>query len=158
MGTVQPNTQTLFDYCKSGKIYGMRVYIGYKYRNFKDKEGLKVLLAKVSDELTSLGHKTFILGRDLFQWKHHRSPSKSLKPIMSNMHKNDVFLAIMECDSKSSGLLFESICAKILGKKIILAVKKGINPKPFIYFSKDIIEFENYDNLLVSVKDRFKDL
>jgi len=149
---------TLFDNVKSGKIDRMRVYIGYKYRNFKDKEGLKVLLAKVSDELTSLGHATFILGRDLFQWKHHRSPSKSLKPIMSNMHKNDVFLAIMECDSKSSGLLFESMCAKILGKKIVLAVKKGVNPKPFSYFSKDVIEFENYDNLLVSVKARFKDL
>jgi len=136
----------------------MRVYIGYKYRNFKDKEELKVLLGRISDELTSLEHKTFVLGRDLFQWKHHTSPSKSIKPILSNMHKNDVFLAIIECGNKSSGLLFESFCAKILGKKIILAIKKGVNPKPFTYFSKDIIEFENYENLLVSVKERFKDL
>jgi len=136
----------------------MRVYIGYKYRNFKDKEELKVLLGRISDELTSLENKTFVLGRDLFQWKHHTSPSKSIKPILSNMHKNDVFLAIIECGNKSSGLLFESFCARILGKKIILAIKKGVNPKPFTYFSKDIIEFENYENLLVSVKERFKDL
>ena len=136
----------------------MRIYIGYKYRNFKDKEGLKSLLQKISDELSSLGHKTFILGRDEFEWTHHKRPSKSILPIIKNMRKNDVLFAVIECESKSNGLFIESLFATILGKRIILAVKKGINPKPFSYFSKDVIEFENYDNLLVSVKDRFKNL
>jgi len=136
----------------------MRVYIGYKYRNFKDKEGLKVLLQKISDELSSLGHKTFILGRDEFEWTHHKRPSKSILPIIKNMRKNDVLFAVIECESKSNGLFIESLFATILGKKVILAVKEGVSPKPFSYFSKDVIEFENYDNLLVSVKDRFKDL
>jgi len=136
----------------------MRVYIGYKYRNFKDKEGLKVLLQKISDELTSLGHKTFILGRDEFEWTHHKRPSKSILPIIKNMRKNDVLFAVIECESKSNGLFIESLFAAILGKKVILAVKKGVSPKPFSYFSKDMVEFENYNNLLVSVKDRFKDL
>ena len=136
----------------------MRVYIGYKYRNFKDKEGLKVLLQKISDELSSLGHKTFILGRDEFEWTHHKRPSKSILPIIKNMRKNDVLFAVIECESKSNGLFIESLFATILGKKVILAVKEGVSPKPFSYFSKDIIEFENYDELLVSVKDRFKDL
>jgi len=136
----------------------MRVYIGDKYRNFKDKEGLKVLLQKISDELSSLGHKTFILGRDEFEWTHHKRPSKSILPIIKNMRKNDVLFAVIECESKSNGLFIESLFATILGKKVILAVKEGVSPKPFSYFSKDVIEFENYDNLLVSVKDRFKNL
>ena len=136
----------------------MRVHIGYKYRNFKDKEGLKVLLQKISDELSSLGHKTFILGRDEFEWTHHKRPSKSILPIIKNMRKNDVLFAVIECESKSNGLFIESLFATILGKKVILAVKEGVSPKPFSYFSKDVIEFENYDNLLVSVKDRFKNL
>lgn len=136
----------------------MRVYIGYKYRNFKDKEGLKVLLQKISDELSSLGDKTFILGRDEFEWTHHKRPSKSILPIIKNMRKNDVLFAVIECESKSNGLFIESLFATILGKKVILAVKEGVSPKPFSYFSKDVIEFENYDNLLVSVKDRFKNL
>ncbi|HRY56771.1 MAG TPA: hypothetical protein P5014_01260 [Patescibacteria group bacterium] len=136
----------------------MRVYIGYKYRNFKDKEGLKVLLQKISDELSSLGHKTFILGRDEFEWTHHKRPSKSILPIIKNMRKNDVLFAVIECESKSNGLFIESLFATILGKKVILAVKEGVSPKPFSYFSKDVIEFYNYDNLLVSVKDRFKNL
>lgn len=74
------------------------------------------------------------------------------------MRKNDVLFAVIECESKSNGLFIESLFATILGKKVILAVKEGVSPKPFSYFSKDVIEFENYDNLLVSVKDRFKNL
>lgn len=131
---------------------GMDIYIGYKYRNFKDKEALKEILAKVSDEITSLGHKTFILGRDLFQWKHHSSPSKSIAPIIKNMRKNDVFLAVVECESKSHGLFLESFFARIFGKRMVLAVKKGVSPKPFSYFSHNIIEFENYEDLLIQIK------
>ena len=134
----------------------MNIYIGYKYRNFKDKEGLKENLSKISDTLSSLGHKTFILGRDAFNWNHHGKTSKSLPLIIKNIKKNDVLLAIIECDSKSNGLLFESFCTKIFGKKIILAVKKGVSPKPFSNFTKNIIEFENYEDLANSVRTDLK--
>lgn len=136
----------------------MNIYIGYKYRNFTDKERLKTLLQKISDGLSSLGHKTFILGRDEFEWAHHKRPSKSILPIIKNMRKNDVLFAVIECESKSNGLFIESLFATILRKKVIIAVKNGINPRPFSYFSKDIIEFENYDDLLVSVKNYFESL
>lgn len=125
----------------------MNIYIGYKYRNLKDKESLKENLSKISDSLSSLGHKTFILGRDEFEWSYHTAASKSLTPIIKNLKKNDVLLAVMECASRSNGLLFESFCAKIFGKKMILAVKKGVSSKPFSHFTKNIIEFEDYDDL-----------
>jgi hypothetical protein len=125
----------------------MNIYIGYKYRNFKDKESLKGVLEKVSETITSLGHKTFILGRDEFEWNHHKRPSKSIMPIIKNMRKNDVLFALIECESKSTGLLFETMCAKLMGKKIILALKKGLSGKPFKNYSKKIIEFEDYGDL-----------
>jgi hypothetical protein len=34
-----------------------------------------------------------------------------------------------------------------MGKKIILAVKKGLSGKPFKNYSKKIIEFEDYGDL-----------
>ncbi|HOD01458.1 MAG TPA: hypothetical protein PKH50_01920 [bacterium] len=125
----------------------MKIYVGYKYRNSSDKEKIKDVLSEVSSKLVSMGHTTFILGRDKFQWVHHTSPSKSLTPIIKNMKKSDAFLAIIECSSKSNGLLFESLCAKIFGKKIILAVKDNISPKPFSFFTKNIIKFEDYGDL-----------
>jgi len=131
----------------------MRVYIGYKYRNFKDKQALRNILERISETITSMGHNTFILGRDEFEWNHHKRPSKSVAPIIKNMRKNDVLFAIIECESKSNGLLIESIFARILGKKVVLAVKKGVSATPFKFFSHNIIEFEDYENLLSLVRN-----
>lgn len=125
----------------------MNIYIGYKYRNFKDKEALKNSLYIISDILTSMGHKTFILGRDEFNWNHHGSPQNSIIPIIKNITKNDIFLAIVECDSESNGLFFESFCSKIFGKKMILAIKNGFNGEPFSKFTKNIVNFENYEDI-----------
>ena len=130
----------------------MNIYIGYKYRNFKEKEALKQTLSEISEAISSLGHKTFILGRDRFNWNHHGSPSKSIVPIIKNIRKNDVFFAVVECDSKSDGLLFESLCSRVFGKKMILAVKKGLVGKPFNKFTKNIIEFENYEDLSNTIR------
>jgi len=130
----------------------MNIYIGYKYRNFKEKEALKQTLSELSEVISSLGHKTFILGRDKFNWNHHSSPSKSIVPIIKNIRKNDVFFAVVECDSKSDGLLFESLCSRVFGKKMILAVKKGLVGKPFNKFTKNIIEFENYEDLSNTIR------
>ncbi|MBW6442033.1 hypothetical protein K0B04_04000 [Patescibacteria group bacterium] len=134
----------------------MRIYIGYKYRNFKDKENLKENLSKISDALTSLEHKTFILGRDEFNWNHHKSPSKSVRPIVKNMRKNDVLFALIECESKSTGLLFETMCAKLMGKKIIIAVKNDVSGKPFKNYTKNVIEFETYEDLNNKISTELK--
>lgn len=136
----------------------MNIYIGYKYRNFKDKEGLKSTLNKVSETLSSMGHKTFILGRDEFEWNHHGGPSKSIFPIIKNMRKNDIFFALVECGSSSKGLFFESLCARIFGKKMILAVKDGVPSKPFSLFSHNVISFSDYDNLLSHIKEKLPSL
>ena len=136
----------------------MNIYIGYKYRNFKDKESLKKNLSKISDTITSLGHKTFILGRDEFNWNHHKKPSKSIAPIIKNMKKNDVLFALIECGNKSTGLLFETVCAKLMGKKIVLAVKNNASGKPFKNYTKNIIEFNDYEDLVNSIKTTFKQI
>lgn len=133
----------------------MNIYIGYKYRNFGDKEGLKKVLSTISDTITSLGHKTFILGRDEFEWNHHKRASKSILPIIRNMKRNDVLFSLVECENKSSGLLFENICAKFFGNKIILAKKSDVTGKPFKYFTKNVIEFGNYEDLLEKIRNNF---
>ena len=131
----------------------MNIYIGYKYRNFDDKESLKKLLLHISDTLHLMGHKTFILGRDELNWYHQGSPSKSVFPIIINMKKNDVFFAVVECSKKSTGLLFESLFSKIFGKKMILAKKADVDGKPFTLFTKNIIEFQTYEDLINKIKE-----
>ena len=125
----------------------MNIYIGYKYRNFADKENLKQSLFKISEVLENMGHKTFILGRDKFNWHHHGTPSNSILPTIQNMIKTDVFLAVVECESKSNGLTFESLCSKLLRKKMILAVKNGVTGYPFTKYTKNIVKFNNYEDI-----------
>ncbi len=135
----------------------MDIYIGYKYRNNKNKEALKEMLSKISDSISSLGHKTFILDRDVYNWKHGRnSTSRSIKSILKHMHKSDTLLAIIDCDSNSTGLIFEHVCAKCLGKKIILAIKEGIDKKPFSSFAHKTIEFKDQSDLIDKIQSSFK--
>jgi hypothetical protein len=137
------------------KCIEMNIYIGYKYRNFKDKAKLKELLIKVSKSLTLLGHKTFILGRDEFRWEHHAPTTKSVTPIIKNLRKNGALLAVIECENKSNGLLFECIFAKLLRKKIVLAVKEGVSPKPFNRFTKKIMRFDDHKDLIKKIQNDF---
>jgi predicted transcriptional regulator len=135
----------------------MDIYIGYKYRNNKNKEALKDMLEKVSESISSLGHKTFILDRDIYNWKHGRTTtSRSIASILKNMHKSDVLLAIVDNDNKSVGLTFEHVCAKCLGKKIILAIKEGLDQSPFNKFAHKTIEFKDKEDLVTKLQTSFK--
>jgi hypothetical protein len=135
----------------------MDIYIGYKYRNNKNKEALKEILEKVSDSVSSLGHKTFVLDRDIYKWDHGRSTtSRSILSILKHMRKSDILLAIVDCDTKSMGLMFEHICAKVLGKKIILLVKEGLCEDPFKFFAHDTIKYQNQEDLVTKLQTSFK--
>ena len=137
----------------------MNIYIGYKYRNNKNKPALKETLTNISDCVCSLGHKTFILDRDIYNWKHGRtSTSKSISSILKNMTKSDIFLAFVDCDNNSPGLTFETLCAKTLGKKIIFAIQKGLKALPFKKYAHKTIEFENHEDLIDKIQSSIKSL
>jgi hypothetical protein len=137
----------------------MNVYIGYKYRNNDNKEALKEILTKISDSMSSLGHKTFILDRDNYNWEFQRtSTTKSVAPILKNMVKSDIFLAFIDCNRKSTGLILENICAKVLGKKTLVAIQKGIKDIPLTKFANETIEFDNHDDLINKIQSSLKSL
>lgn len=137
----------------------MNIYIGYKYRSCKDKQALKNTLLTLSDRVHSLGHKTFILERDVYDWCHDYSNlPKSIRSIIKNMKKSDVLLAFVDCDERSIGLLFESLCAKVFGKKVVVAVRKGLKGLPFKNFANEIVEFDSHEELFDTIQGSLKNL
>lgn len=135
----------------------MDIYIGYKYRHNKNREALKEMLEKISDSVSSFGHKTFVLDRDIYKWEHNRSTtSKSIFSILKHMRKSDTLLAIVDCDTKSVGLMFEHLFAKFLGKKIILVIKDGLCEDPFKFFAHDTIKYKDQNDLLTKIQTSFK--
>ena len=137
----------------------MNIYIGYKYRNVEDKQNLKDSLQKISEAISSCGHNVFILGRDKYNWNHDSVPaSQSIIPIIKNIKKSDVLFVYVENDKRSMGLTFEYICAKVLGKKIITAVRMDVKGNLFKKFSNNIIEFFSTEDLVFKIKDSLNSL
>jgi hypothetical protein len=137
----------------------VNIYIGYKYKNNKDKETLQNNLEKISGSLEGICNKCFVLGRDVHGWHiNHVSTTRSITLIISNIKKSEVLFAFIDHRGTSLGLTFEAICAKIFGKTIILAVKNGLPEKFFRSFTSKIIEFENIDDLLSKIPNYFQNL
>jgi len=136
----------------------MNIYIGYKYRHNKDKNALKNSLMKISDALSSVGCSSFILERDTYNWCHDHSTPKSILSIFKNMKKADAFFAFVDTEVHSTGLLIESIAARLLGKKVVLALRKGLKGLPFKPFAHHIIEYETPEELYTAIPSSLKSL
>lgn len=98
----------------------MRVFIGYKYTHVKDKDKLINNLNLLADKVESIGHTTFMLGRDIKRWEHVYFASIKLLPVtIKNMFKSDKFLVLVPTNDFSKGLFIELILATLFGKKKI---------------------------------------
>ncbi|KKT05890.1 MAG: hypothetical protein UV83_C0001G0208 [candidate division WWE3 bacterium GW2011_GWE2_43_18] len=95
----------------------MRIYIGYKYTNVADKQSLIQKLLEFSSFLEKAGHETFILGRDVQNWKGSLPLWKTFPAIVGNMIKSDVFVAYITSPVPSKGLEVEKALSAVLAKK-----------------------------------------
>ena len=132
----------------------MKIYIAYKFQD-ADKLVLRELLEEVSEILESSGHKTFILFRDVRKWQNIEIPvDKMMGEMFANIKKTDALLAIIQSNQKSEGLLLEAGFAKALGKKLIIAIKKGVNLRCLKSIADTLIEFDNMDDLKQKLRAR----
>ncbi len=132
----------------------MRFYIAYKYRGIEDKEGLKHDLDAISNTIKSLGHETFVLGRDVQRWgkNSYSSVINTIPAILENLNKSDILFAFINSNTRSWGLTFELICAKLKRKSIYYAVREGIKCR----VSKDnshIIHYSDINDLTNKIKE-----
>lgn len=116
----------------------MKVYIGYKYTNVKDKNQLITTLEEISKLITDQGNNTFVLGRDVKKWQHvHLGSIKLIPVIYKNMKACDKFIAYVDSPEYSKGLFFEAIISRLLNIKSVLFLKDDTKkPLYHILFSK----------------------
>ncbi len=127
------------------KISIMRVYLAYKYRCVDNKDQLIQDLNRISDTIEKSGHSTFILGRDVQKWGSASSSLfTSIPTILKNLVKSDLVFAFIDNCAKSQGLPFEIFCAKLLGKKIIYAVRNEVD---FKVVEQEVVNKVSYGNL-----------
>jgi hypothetical protein len=132
----------------------MRYYIAYKFLG-SDGEELKEKLNTISSVIEEAGHNPFIFFRDIKKWGAIKmSPDDIINSAFVELKKSDAFFAFVESDEKSEGMLLESGYAKASNKKIILAIKKGINLRFLRSIADTIIEFEDLSDLKEKMKDK----
>ena len=74
------------------------------------------------------------------------------------MRKADAFFAFVDTEVHSTGLFIESITARILGKKVVLALRKGLKGLPFKPFAHHVIEYETQEELYNAIPSSLKSL
>lgn len=129
------------------KYITMRYYIAYKFQG-SDKDKLKENLNFISSSIEKVDHTPFIFLRDIQKWGSvKRTTDEIISSAFLEIKKSDVFFAFIENDEKSEGMLIEAGYAKASNKKIILAIKKGINLRFLKSIADTIIEFEDISEL-----------
>ncbi len=126
----------------------MRIYIAYKYRYIKDKEALKKELQELSDYFEGLGHKAFILGRDVQKWQNHQySKITTTLDIIKNIGKYDTLFVYNSCDVHTNGMPVEIALAKLFGLKIIFARQKDAKAGLLEKFADKVVVYDNIEDL-----------
>jgi hypothetical protein len=136
----------------------MNIYIGYKLSNLpeKEKRKLKPLLEKIAETVEKLGFNTFIMGRDVQKWSKEYYPSfKTINQILKNMKRYDILLTFVNSNVRSTGLIFETIFAKMTGKKIYALIQLDKRDKIVEKFAEKIVYFEKNDELEEKVNELF---
>jgi hypothetical protein len=127
----------------------MKIYIAYKYTNVEDKNSLRKDLEEVSDIISNLGHRTFLLGRDKKGWRSSRFPLwKTLPTIITNLINSNTLFAYVVNDEASPGLTFELVLAKLFRKRIILALtNKNLACKFERRLADQVVELSEFSQL-----------
>ena len=131
----------------------MKIFISYKFAGENPQELEKILL-EISNVLEESGHKVYSASKDedLFIQENF-SAKQILNHALTEIDNADCLLVFAKSNEKSEGMLIEIGYALAKNKKIILAIKENVN----FFFTEDIadevIEFEDFDNLLNKLKE-----
>jgi nucleoside 2-deoxyribosyltransferase len=131
----------------------MKIFISYKFAG-ENPEELEKLLNEISGVLRNSGHEVYSASEDedLFVKKNFTA-KQILNHALEKLDNSDWIIVFVRSNEKSEGMLIEIGYALAKNKKIILAIKKGVN----LYFTEDIanqvIEFNNMDELNEKLKE-----
>lgn len=131
----------------------MKIYIAYKFSGENQEELVRTLI-EISGKLEEKGHKVYFACKEETLFKEKKFSAKQiLNHALKELDNADCIFVFVKSNEKSEGMLIEIGYALAKGKKIILAMKQGVN----LYFTEDIadkvIEFENIPDLLKQLKE-----
>lgn len=131
----------------------MNIYVAYKFSNIENKQGVREDVQNVAALLERAGHNTFILGRDLQKWKNYSHPvHHKMFTIFNQIRKSDCVVAYVNAHVFSRGLFMEMLMAKMLGKKIVLAIRNDVKESFFEKISDEVVRYNSFNDLIENLE------
>ena len=129
-----------------------KFFISYKFTGENPAE-LERILLEISNILKKSGHKVYSASKDEKLFIEEKFIAKQiLNHALKEIDNADCILVFAKSNEKSEGMLIEIGYALAKKKKIILAMKEGVN----FYFTEDIadkvIEFSDIKDLLIKLE------
>ena len=127
------------------------------YGVIKDTEYRK-FLEMIDTIIKNTGYDTHLPHRDLNNWgEAYIEPEKLVQLCLNEIKSADMFVAYPE---NSAGVYIELGWANLLGKKIIIIVKKGVTQSSMILglSNTKIITIENIDEIEEKLKNALKEI
>jgi nucleoside 2-deoxyribosyltransferase len=136
----------------------MKLFISYKFTG-EDPSLLKEGLGGICSAISDAGHTTFCNynSENLYQ-ESKFTVKQIMEHALQELDQCDTLLAWMNSDNRSEGMLIEIGYAKAKGKKIILAIREGVNAHSSRGVADTVIEYSDLSDLFESLKTHKFDL
>jgi nucleoside 2-deoxyribosyltransferase len=128
----------------------MKFFIAFKFTG-EEQEKIRDNLKKVCSALEELGHSYYCTFFD------EGLPKEDIKDLFNHafekLENSDIILVLVNSNEPSEGMLMEIGYALAKGKRVILAIDKGIGTTKTRDLIDEIIEFEDFDDLAVKLNE-----
>ena len=125
----------------------MKIHIAYRFTGEDPKE-LDSMLTSIKEVLESAGHAARI---SFFHQNRYEIEKYSVKQIMDDAFQEidgaDMLLAVVKSPEKSEGMLIEIGYARARNKRIVLALKEGLDSSSAIGVADDVLRFADLPDL-----------
>ncbi|MCI0597680.1 nucleoside 2-deoxyribosyltransferase [Candidatus Parcubacteria bacterium] len=123
------------------------IFLSYRFTGENVHE-LTETLGKVLSALRSAGHTAYCSIEDATWFLEQKRTNKEiLQHGLEQLDKSEVLLTFVRSNQKSEGMLLEVGYALGKGKRIALALKKGVDTTFLDEIADPIIQFESLDEL-----------
>ena len=132
----------------------MKIFLSYRFTG-EIKEELEQTIKELCSGIEETGHSIFCsFWKADFYTENNFTNKQILEDALNEMDDCDAYLAFIKSNEKSEGMFIEAGYALSKGKKIIVAIKKGIKTTFLAEIAERLIEFDSLEDL----KKKFKDL
>lgn len=124
-----------------------RIFLAYRFTG-EEIEGLTITLGKILSTLRQAGHTVYCSIEDEQSFRRNGIKNVAiLRYAFERLDESDMVLAFVSSDLRSEGMLMEIGYALAKGKRIAVAMKKGVKSPLLPHLADPLIEFEFIDDL-----------